>query len=500
MSEPTLPRRQTLKQLAGLTALGLIGYLRAPRAAAANPATPVAAIPGVGGKIVRRGEKGYEIWRQSMVWHLSKPKRYPDVIVQARSTEDVIHAVQYAAANGLKVAVRSGGHNSNGPSLRDGGLLIDLSALEEIRIDSDQRIASIQPGVRSLGLVQAARDKGLTFPVPHCASVGLGGFTLGGGIGWNYPARGGVSTHSIIGAEIVMADGRLLRATAKENPDLYWAVRGVGPGFFGVVTRLDLKLYTAPKVILASTYILPLAEVKTATAALEKIRQAGKLGHTEPLLVFTHHPEAPDNAPPEQAKICFVTIFAFDESEEKARAALQPYAESALAGSKALFKAEFQPFDFEGLYDRYFSLNDPAGRCARYAVDNVLTNRGAETLHALADHYSKAPTRWCHVLAAFNMGTRVLPDSCFSWVADTFVGCYAIWDEEKDDAANFAWLGDNLPLMDPFADGHYVNEIEARGHPERYPACFSKANWNRLQALRRQYDPQGVFHSYLGHS
>lgn len=499
MNKHAASRRRALQQLVGLTALGAVNALRAPQAlAAAKPARLT--IPGVAGKVIRRQDKDYEIWRQAMIWHMSKPRRYPDVIVQAKSAQDVIGAVRHAAENKLRIAVRSGGHNSNGPSLRDGGLLIDVSAMDEIKIDTAKRVASIQPGVRSLELVKAAREKGFTFPVPHCPSVGLGGFTMGGGIGWNYAQCGGMATHSIVGAEVVTADGRLLRATADENPDLYWAVRGAGPGFFGAVTRLDLRLYEAPKAIMASSYILPLAELKTVTTALDAIRQAGGGERIELITVLMHHPQVPADAPPEQSKICFFTAFVFEDSEEKARQALQPFAQSALGGDKCLMKQEYRSFDFEGLYDRFFSLDDPAGRCARYAVDNVLTNRGNEALHALAAHFAKAPSRDCHVLASANMGTQVLPDSCFSWAADTFVGCYAIWDEEADDPRNFAWLNQTLPLMDPFAVGHYVNEVEGRGHPERYAKCFSAANWQRLQKLRAQYDPAGVFHSYLGHS
>lgn len=490
-------RRQALRQLAGLTALGALNALRTPGAlAAAKPAR--LKIPGVAGKVIRRQDADYEMWRQSMVWHMSKPKRYPDLIVQAKSAEDVVGAVNHAAANRLKVALRSGGHNSNGPSLRNGGMLIDVSAMERIDIDASRRVASIQPGVRSLELVKAAREKGLTFPVPHCPSVGLGGFTLGGGIGWNYPRSGGVSTHAIVGADIVTADGRQLRATATENPDLFWAVRGAGPGFFAAVTRLDLQLFEAPKAIMASSYIFPLAQLETVTSTLDAIRRAGDADGIELIAVLMHHPEAPADAPPERAKICFFTAFAFEDSEEKTRRALAPFARSALA-ERCLVKMEYQPFDFEGLYDRYFSLNDPAGRCARYAVDNVLTNRGSDALHALAAHFAKAPTRDCHVLASFNMQTKTYPDSCFSWEADCFVGCYAIWDEEADDPHNFAWLNETLPLMDPFAVGHYVNEVEGRGHPERYRKCFSAANWQRLRQLRAQYDPAGVFHDYLGH-
>lgn len=498
MNHSTSSRRRALRQLIGLTALGAVNALRMPRTLAA-PGRARMTIPGVAGKIIRRQDADYEIWRQAMVWHMSKPRRYPGLIVQAKSEQDVVAAVKYAAQEKLRVAIRSGGHNSNGASVRDGGMLIDVSAMDDIRIDAARQTASIQPGVRSLELVQAAREKGLSFPVPHCPSVGLGGFTMGGGIGWNYAQRGGVSTHSIVGADIVTADGRLLHASATENPDLYWAVRGAGPGFFGAVTRLHLQLYPAPRSIMSSSYIFPLAGLETVTAALDAIRREHDTRRVELIAVLMHHPEVPADAPPEKSKIVFFTAFVFEDSEEKARQALLPFAQSPL-GAKAAMKMEYQPFDFEGLYERYFSLKDPAGRCARYAVDNILTNEGGKALHALADHFRRAPTRDAHILASFNMGIRHQADSCFSWEADCFVGTYAIWDEEADDPRNFAWLHETPALMDPFATGHYVNEVEGRGRPERFRQCFSAADWQRLQALRQQHDPAGVFHSYLGHS
>jgi FAD/FMN-containing dehydrogenase len=491
-------RRRTLKQLAGMTALGAVNALRAPRVLAADKPARLS-IPGVAGKVIQRKDADYEIWRQAMVWHMSKPKRYPDLIVQAKSDQDVIAAVNHAAKGGLKIAMRSGGHNSNGSCLRDGGMAIDVSAMDQIRIDESRRIASIQPGIRSLELIQAAYAKGLAFPVPHCPSVGLGGFTMGGGMGWNWPQFGGMATHSIVGAEVVTADGRLRRVTATENPDLYWAVRGSGPGFFGAVTRLELQLYQGPKSIMASSYIFPLAALETVTAAIEAVRKNSQVDRVEPILVLMHHPEVPADAPPEKSKICFFTAFAFEDSEQKARAALLPFAQSELA-SKCLVKMEYQPFAYEGLYDRYFSLNDPAGRCARYAVDSIFTNDTGKALQSVAQHFSRAPTKDCHVLAAMNLKIRNQADACFSWTADAFIGPYAIWDDEQDDARNFDWLKGFDPLLNPFAMGRYVNEIEGRNNPDRYRQCFTDANWQRLQSLRRQYDPNGVFHSYLGHS
>lgn len=497
MSTKKISRRLVLKQLATMTALGAVATFQSGSALAKAAAEKLygTRIPGVTGKVISRQDSNYELWRRAMIWHHYKPKRFPDLIVQAVSTEDVVAAVRYAAAKGLKVSVRAGGHNSTGTSLRQGGMVIDVSALDGIKIDASKQLASIQPGVRSLALTLAAEKEGLSFPVPHCPSVGLSGFCMGGGLGWNGPQRGGMSTHSIVGAEVVTADGRVLNVSATENPDLYWAVRGAGAGFFGVVTRLDLQLYPTPKGIVASSYIVPLDDLELVTSSMEKVRKEHDVSGVELIIVLMQHPEAPSGTSPEDAKIAFFTAFAFEDSVDKAKAVLKPFAESELA-RKSVQKFEYQEFNQVEMYDRYFSLRDPAGRQGRYKVDNVLTDDGSGTLLALADHFRTAPSKDCHILGSYNMNIQHKEDSCFSWVADCYVGCYAIWDDEEDDDRNYEWLGKTLPLMDPFAVGHYPNEIEPR-HTDRYRKCYSDENWARLQKLRAEYDPNGVFHTYL---
>ncbi len=482
--------------MASMGVLGAINFLRSvPLAAAENTGKMKQVIPGVQGKIIRREDDNYEIWRQSMHWHRSKPNRYPDMIVQAQSVEDVIAAVKYAAENKLKIAIKSGGHNSTGTALRDGGMLLDVAPLNQLEIDSSKQIASIQPGVKSQHLLIEARAKGLSFPVPHCPSVGLSGFVMGGGIGWNYSHCGGMSCFSIDAAEVVTADGRLVNASDDENPDLIWAIRGAGPGFFGVVTRLKLRLYPVPKAIMASTYILPLEELTTATNAIDKLMQI-KDERVEVIVLLAHNPAAPPGTPAEKAKICFITAFAFGDSKKESAAMLAPFAESPLA-SLSLARSESQSFSFEGLYDKFFSLQVPAGMMARYKVDNIMTNEPAKVLQALADHFQRAPSPHAHVLAAYGMNLQASDKVCFSSIADCYLGCYAIWDKEEDDDINYKWLEDAIPLMEPFAKGHYVNEVEPRFNPDRIRQCFSAEAWSRLEQLRAKYDPDGVFHHYL---
>ncbi len=490
-------RRRVLKQLASMSVLGALELLRSQPVLAGQTQAPASpSLAGLQGKVIRRQDGNYESWRQAMVWHLSKPNRYPDMIIHAQNEQDVIEAVSYAARNRLKIAIRSGGHNSTGPSLRDGGICLDVSALNDIRIDTTRQIASIQPGVRSQSLITAAGNEGLSFPVPHCPSVGLSGFVLGGGIGWNYAHRGGVATFSIEAAEIVLADGTKVLANAAHNPDLFWAVRGAGPGFFGVVTRLHLQLYPAPRAIVVNSYILPLGKLDTVTKTLDALME-GKDDRVEVLALMLHNPAAPAGATPGESKICFVSAFSFADSSAVARELLAPFAASPLAG-QSLTRVENQEFTYQGLYNRFFSTDQPAGKMARYAVDNIMTDNTGETLHALADHLRQAPSPDSHVLAAYGMDLQARDDACFSSIARSYVGCYAIWGDEKDDPLNFDWLAQTAPMMDPFAKGRYVNEVEARLYPQHIRECFSADNWRRLRLLRRKHDPHGVFHDYLG--
>ncbi len=492
MSSINYKRRKVLKQFASMTALGAVNMLRSPGAFAARNQ----AIPGFQGSIIAKQDANYEERRLSMHWHHSVPKRYPDVMVHAETEADVIAAVKHAANNGQKISVHNTGHNAMGSSLRNGGMLLDVGSMANIEIDETNKLAICQPGVRSIQLMAAARSKGLSFPTPHCPTVGISGFTMGGGQGWNWGNNEGMACFSIAAADIITADGQLRHASPDENPDLYWAVRGGGPGFFGVVTKLWLNLYPLPKAIHASNYIIPLDRLDETTAISDKLVNQSLDKRVEFINLLAHNPVIPADTPAEQAKICFVTAFAFGDSEKESLELLEPITASGL-GEMSVHKEENLPFSYEGLYNKYFSLQVPAGMMARYKVDNVMTNEPAKVLHDLADHFRKAPSHHAHVLAAMGLNIKHHDDACFSSLATTYVGCYAIWDHEKDDDANFEWLSKCAPIMDPYMKGRYANEVEPRFDPSRLRQCFSEEAWARLEQLRTKYDPKGLFHHYL---
>jgi FAD/FMN-containing dehydrogenase len=167
--------------------------------------------------------------------------RHPALIARCRTSQDVAAAVVLAREHGLEIAVRSGGHSIPGHSAGDGGMMIDLSQMKAIDIDPAQRIARVQPGVTNGELVLATHAYGLSTTTGTCATVGMGGSTLGGGIGW-LMGRFGATVDNVLAFEVVTSEGTIITASADEHPDLFWALRG-GGGNFGVVTEITYQLH-----------------------------------------------------------------------------------------------------------------------------------------------------------------------------------------------------------------------------------------------------------------
>ncbi len=200
------------------------------------------------GRLLHRGDAEYEAARLNAVWNGRKPDRHPDRILLAATAEDVVWGVRHAASEGLRVSVRSGGHSWYGNCLRTDGMLLDLSALTEIAVDADAMVAAVGPGTVGRDLDAALTERGLFFPIGHCGTVGLGGFALGGGYGWNSRTRGpaGLNIRAI---DVVLADGEHVHADDSTHPELLWAAPGAGPGFFGVVTRFHFDLCPRPRML-----------------------------------------------------------------------------------------------------------------------------------------------------------------------------------------------------------------------------------------------------------
>ena len=301
---------------------------------------------------------------------------------------------------------------------------------------------------------------------------------------------------SVEAANVVTADGSLVVANQKQNADLLWAIRGAGPGFFAVVTQYLLQLYPAPRAITTSTYFYPLRHIEEIGSWAESI--ASQLPREVELTVFI----AP--APPDLAEQCkstngFVGILsatAFLDTERDATAALS-LLESCPVAHECLKQGVNQPNSFEALLDLGGMLWPERHR---YLADTIWSDAPpAQLLAIVREHFMRAPSTKSLAVCALSTGAgdsvAVLPDVAFSMTAKTLLLCYAIWERPDNDAANAAWHRETIEALDPFAKGHYVGESDIVAMPGRAELSFARANWQRLQSLRRKYDPDDLFHS-----
>ncbi len=486
MTRATRVTRRTV--LGGLSAGGL-------GAAALGPTAALSAgesrRPRIGGKIVARGDARYEEWRRGMPWQMVKPARFPELIVQPRSAEEVATTLRFAKRNGLRVAVKSGGHHVWANFLRNDGLLLDLSQLRGVQIDAEQRRAQAGPAVWARNLIQRTLPHGLGFPVAHCATVPLGGFLLGGGFGLNGDEWGTMSCFAVRSAEVVTAAGDIIAVSPTQNQDLFWALQGAGNGFPGVVTRFDLQLFPAPNEVLSSTYIFPAARIADVAAlAQEFAHQAPP--HTEILGIAAIGGR--DTSGGNQV-ICALRVAVFSPDSEQARSILAPLARHPLTSS-AVMKFESTPSDWESLFLDSIDATQGFG-FGRYAVDNIWTDSAAQIMPILADRLAVSPSRYAHAVVQFKVRTQIPADAALSRIAPTYAGVYSVWrDESADDQAR-TWLRETMLPLQRYARGHYINEIDAEARPASIEGSFSDSAWKRLAQLRRRVDPNSVFHDFF---
>lgn len=491
-------RRAILNHLSLFAAAAAMpGSLLPVREAAAMPAREVTdrLQREIRGQVVPRSAPDYELARQTLVWQQKKPPRFPELIVHAESVADVVAVVALARANGLRVAIRCGGHSYDASFLEDGTILLDLSALREVVVEPGGKSITAQPAVRALDLVQTLAGHGLAFPAAHCGNVPLGGFLLGGGLGWNGEEWGGMSCFNITGVDVVTADGRLLTADAGNHPDLYWAARGGGPNFPGIVTRFRLAVYPNPSVILTSTYVVPLREA--ATVATWVASQAANMPiNTEILLILADGTGALPGNCSSNGRVLFVQATAFAHDEEQGRAALKALAELPSQG-ECLGREEYKPTPLGELY-KWDATAYPQWR---WAVDCLWTDASPGSfMDRLVAQAEVMPSVKSSVLLLLKPHTGRLPDAAFSMIGKTYVASYAIWSDPEQDAANRAWVDRTMELMEPHVKGHYINESAYVDHPERNPGSYAAASWGKLQSIKRKWDPDNLFHTYAHRS
>ena len=462
--------------------LGALPTFLRPRGIRAQPLT---------GKLIRRSAPEYDAKRKSLVWQLAKPARRPDLIVQPGNVNEVVAAVDYARAHGLKVIAKSGGHSIPASFLRNDGMLIDMLGMQDVTVAPENFTATAGPGTWGPTLLHALEPHGMGFPVARGGSVAIGGFLLGGGLGFN-PNKWGIACFSVTGADVVTADGKLLTVNARQYPDIYWAVRGAGPGFFGVVTKYYLRAYSLPGAITASQYIHPLDNHSKVAAVLEELVPNSD-HRIELILLLTGNPDKQAVASGAPEQVCIVNAIAYGADENESRALLEPVAKSGL-NRGPLEKKEYEPTNLKILTGETGG-SFPHGRMA---TEGVWSNSIASVITVLSERMRQTVTPVTTVSIRFMSNTRMPENAAFSLIGSTNILSVLTWQDARDDYKVAGWLRDTMSALEPFSLGHYINNEDVVSYPERNQHSFTPDSWTRLRALRKQYDPHNVFHDYFG--
>jgi FAD/FMN-containing dehydrogenase len=434
------------------------------------------------GKAFDRGGGGYEEARRAAVWNARTPERYPDAIVQAASEEDVAKGVRLAREQGRKIGVRSGGHSWAGNHVRDGGLLLDVSALDSIEVDAEAMTATVGPGALGNELLAVLAEHDLFFPAGHCPGVGLGGYLLQGGFGWNGRVHG-PACMSVEAIDVVTADGEAIRAGEQANSDLLWAARGAGPGFFAAVTRFHLRLYPAPRHVANGVFLYPIDLLDEVFAWAREIGR--EVAREMELMVVIHRDF-------EGELEIAVTGPVLARSAERAAEALA-LLETCPVREQA--KAAAPNVEVE-LADLYAAVHGSYPDGHRYSADNMWTHAPAEQLlpglRRIAETMPGAPS---HMLW-MNWGpSPERPDMAYSVEDDTYIALYGVWQDPSDDAANIAWVTERMGEMEALSSGIQLADENLGRRPARFAG---DENMARLDALRAKHDPDGLFHPWMG--
>jgi FAD/FMN-containing dehydrogenase len=431
----------------------------------------------------RRGADGYEEARRATVWNGLVPDRYPDLIVQAHDVDDVVATV--TGAHG-PISIVSGGHSWAASHLRDGGTLLDVSRLDQCVIDAERMSAVVGPGKVGSALAAELDKLGLFFPAGHCEGICLGGYLLQGGYGWNSKVVG-PACESVIGIDVVTADGQRVYCDADENSDLFWAARGSGPGFFAVVTAFHLQLHPRPAVCGSCLYIYPVEVLDDVFTWARRI--SPEIDDRVELQIITSR-----NLPALGLEHPTIVVAspAFADTEAEAEAALSILS-SCPAVDRAIVKIPYTTTDLAGWYGAVMS-NYPTGH--RYVADNMWTSASAEDLlpgiHRIIETMPPPPS---HFLM-YNWSPSPARDELFYGLEDEInMALYAVWPDPADDERYRDWPRDNMAAMAHLATGVGLADENLGRRPARFA---TDQNMARLDILRAKYDPEGLFNSWMG--
>jgi len=438
---------------------------------------------GFKGEILLPKDGAYESARK--IWNGMIDKR-PAIIARCTSTADVVRAVNFARDNSLLLAIRGGGHNIAGNAMCDAGIVVDLSQMKAAKVDAGARRVTVEGGATLADLDAATQAHGLATPVGINSTTGIAGLTLGGGFGW-LSRKFGMTIDNLESAEVVTATGEVVRASATEHPDLFWALRG-GGGNFGVVTRFEFRLHPVGPELLSGLIVYPFSAAKSV---LQRYRDFMAKAPDE-LSVWTVLRQAPPLPflPKEvhgKEVVVLALLYVGDPKQgEQLIAPLRkfgtPVGEAVGVQPYVAWQKAFDPLLTTGARNYWKSHN--------------FSTLQDGLFDAVIEYVGKLPSPQCEIFfgAIGGATTRPAPDSAAYAHRDAMyvMNVHGRWDDPADDKSCIAWSRDYFNASAPFASaGVYVNFLTAE-ETDRVGAAYGPS-YNRLAQVKRKYDPGNLF-------
>ena len=436
------------------------------------------------GEVITPEAAGYDDARR--VWCAMFDRR-PNLIVRPSNVDDVVTAVRFGRERDLEIAIRGGGHSAAGHSTTDGGLVIDLGRMNAVSVDPARRLARTGGGALLGQLDIAAQEHGLVCPVGVVGHTGVAGLTLGGGVG-RLQRRFGLTIDSLRAVELVTADGRLVRASADEEPDLFWGLRGAGANF-GVATSLELELQPFSGTLHRGVHIYPATDIQEIwpifrefmAAAPDTIAAIFTVALAEPA---ANYPESVAGRP--------IVVISYNHSGawEDVEPDIAPLSKGPAPASVTATSEEY-------IVAQRSSDLDLAWGSRTAILGGYVADCSPQVLDAFVAHVEHVPGDSSISVTTMGGAIARVADDAMAFTGRTVpfdVSPDTGWSDSDLDAANGAWVRQAMAIVEPdLLPGRYINELSDAG-PEVTRSSYGDAKLERLRALKRAWDPTNVFH------
>jgi len=438
---------------------------------------------GFRGRLIQPGDDEYDSRR--IVWN-AIADRHPALIARCTRVEDVVAAVRFAREHDLVIAVRGGGHSVAGFSTCDGGVVIDLSGMRAVRVDPAKRIARVEGGALLEQLDRAAQEYGLACPVGVVGHTGVGGLTLGGGMG-RLQRKHGFTIDNLLSVDLVTADGTPRHVSEDTDPELFWGLRGAGANF-GIATAFEFRLHPIGPNVTTAVVVFTIDRARDAAALYRELSRSAP-NHMHLGLNFATAPSgrAATPAPRGHATVAVgVAHFGPQQDVERdlrmLRSQIEPGVETVTATT---YLALQKMSDEEMAWGKRFYMKG--------AFFDELPDAAVDQA---AEQVSIAPGECSIGLWTQGGATANLAEDATAFTGRSavyWVGAEAFWSERHQDQEYIAWGRTTMAAIKPFTRaGHYVNDVVEQGE-DVVRSIYGSVKYERLRALKRAFDPDNVF-------